>query len=60
MLQTWRLMADIMNDLATCLTLISPLWPNQFLILACAGSFCRAIGTTGFFYLKPTPTDRHL
>jgi len=41
--KTWRLMADILNDLAMLLELLAPLFPHLFLLLLCIGSIARAI-----------------
>lgn len=35
--------ADVLNDLAMLIELLSPLFPNIFVLLVCIASFCRAI-----------------
>ncbi|EIE25577.1 DUF647-domain-containing protein [Coccomyxa subellipsoidea C-169] len=39
----WRLFADIFNNVGYALDLASPLFPDQFLLLACLGSLARAV-----------------
>ncbi|XP_071944514.1 RUS family member 1-like [Antedon mediterranea] len=39
----WRLFADILNDLAICIELVSPLFPSVFVIIACVSSVFRSI-----------------
>lgn len=34
----WRLIADLMNDLATFLELLAPLFPSLFLLIVCCAS----------------------
>ncbi|KAL6075655.1 RUS family member 1 [Balamuthia mandrillaris] len=41
--KTWRFMADILNDLAMTMELLSPMFPEYFVLLACAGSVLKAI-----------------
>lgn len=44
----WRLVADIMNDVAIFLDLLAPLFPFFFLLIVCVSSLSRAIvGTAG-------------
>lgn len=46
--KSWRLAADVMNDLAMFVELLSPLFPLLFLWLACAGSLLRSlVGVAG-------------
>ena len=46
--KSWRLAADVMNDLAMFVELLSPLFPALFLWLACAGSLLRSlVGVAG-------------
>src|SRR4051812_33264565 len=42
-LQSFRLLADVLNDLAMFLELLSPIVPALFLPLLCCGSILRAI-----------------
>lgn len=46
--KSWRLAADVMNDLAMFVELLAPLFPLLFLWLACAGSLLRSlVGVAG-------------
>ena len=39
----WRLFADLINDIGLTLELLSPRFPDWFLLLACIGTLCRAL-----------------
>ena len=39
----WRLFADLINDIGLTLELLSPRFPDLFLLLACIGTLCRAL-----------------
>ena len=39
----WRLIADILNDFATFLELLAPLFPPFFLLIVCCASISKAI-----------------
>lgn len=39
----WRLIADCFNDLALCLDLITPIFPNLFMPIICLSSMVRAV-----------------
>ncbi|BDA41824.1 RUS1 family protein C16orf58 homolog [Coccomyxa sp. Obi] len=39
----WRLFADIFNNFGYALDLLSPVFPDHFLLLACLGSLARAV-----------------
>eukprot|EP00667_Euglena_gracilis_P010847 EG_transcript_11055 len=39
----WRFFADCINDVGLTLDLISPLFPDHFLLLVCLGSVCRSM-----------------
>ncbi|CAJ0581753.1 unnamed protein product, partial [Mesorhabditis spiculigera] len=39
----WRLVADVLNDCAFFIDLLSPLWPNWFLLSACCSSLFRCV-----------------
>lgn len=39
----WRLLADVLNDLAICIEIAAPLYPSYFVLLACIGSFLKAM-----------------
>uniref|UniRef100_A0A915Q620 Protein root UVB sensitive/RUS domain-containing protein n=1 Tax=Setaria digitata TaxID=48799 RepID=A0A915Q620_9BILA len=39
----WRLVADCFNDLASCLDLITPIFPNLFTLIICLSSMLRAV-----------------
>eukprot|EP01113_Clastostelium_recurvatum_P045027 TRINITY_DN7676_c0_g1_i8.p1 TRINITY_DN7676_c0_g1~~TRINITY_DN7676_c0_g1_i8.p1 ORF type:complete len:346 (+),score=54.14 TRINITY_DN7676_c0_g1_i8:417-1454(+) len=41
--KTWRLMADILNDVGMTLEMLSPMVPGYFLPLACMGTLCKSI-----------------
>jgi hypothetical protein len=41
--KTWRFMADILNDIAMTLEILTPSFPHLFLPLACSGSVLKAI-----------------
>jgi hypothetical protein len=41
--KTWRLMADILNDLAMTIELLSPFAPSFFLSMICTASVLKAI-----------------
>ncbi len=41
--KTWRFMADILNDAAICLDLISSHFPSLFLYIICVASICRSV-----------------
>jgi hypothetical protein len=48
--QMWRLLADILNDVGMTLELLSPIFPQFFLFVACLGSLAKAIvGVAGNF-----------
>ncbi|XP_024193128.1 protein root UVB sensitive 3 isoform X2 [Rosa chinensis] len=38
----WRLVADLMNDLAMLMDLVSPLFPSAFVFVVCLGSLSRS------------------
>ncbi|RAL48391.1 hypothetical protein DM860_005815 [Cuscuta australis] len=40
--KTWRLVADLMNDLGMLMDLLSPLLPSAFLFILCLGSLSRS------------------
>lgn len=40
---TWRLFADLINDLGLFLEMVAPLYPEKFLILLSFGSVCKAL-----------------
>ncbi len=39
----WRMFADVINDIGLTIELISPYYPEHFLLLICIGSMCRAL-----------------
>lgn len=39
----WRLLADVLNDIAICIEIAAPLYPMYFVLLACMGSFLKAM-----------------
>ena len=39
----FRLFADVINDVGMTIELLSPLYPQHFLLLACVGSLCRTL-----------------
>ncbi|XP_022085873.1 RUS1 family protein C16orf58 homolog isoform X2 [Acanthaster planci] len=39
----WRLFADILNDAAICIELVSPLFPKYFTAIACISGVCKSI-----------------
>jgi hypothetical protein len=39
----FRLLADVLNDVAMLLDLLSPLWPGAFVAIACLASLLRAV-----------------
>ncbi|XP_038053737.1 RUS family member 1-like isoform X2 [Patiria miniata] len=39
----WRLFADILNDTAICIELVSPLFPKYFTAIACISGVCKSI-----------------
>ncbi|XP_071849828.1 RUS family member 1-like isoform X2 [Apostichopus japonicus] len=41
--KTWRLFADVLNDLATCVELVSPLFPGYFTLIACISGLMKSI-----------------
>lgn len=43
----WRLVADIMNDLANFLELLAPLFPAFFLFIVCAASVSKVSPSLG-------------
>ncbi|OVA02143.1 FAS1 domain [Macleaya cordata] len=40
--KTWRLVADLMNDLGMLMDLVSPLFPSAFVVIVCLGSISRS------------------
>jgi hypothetical protein len=42
-IKQWRLFADCINDLGLTLELLAPLFPQHFLLVACAGTLCRSL-----------------
>lgn len=46
--KTWRLFADVLNDLATCIELVSPLFPGFFTLIACVSGLMKSlVGVAG-------------
>eukprot|EP00741_Cyanophora_paradoxa_P009805 tig00000147_g9498.t1 len=41
--KTWRFAADVLNDAAIAIEMVSALFPRYFLLLACLGSVTRAV-----------------
>ncbi|KAJ3270238.1 hypothetical protein HDV01_000455 [Terramyces sp. JEL0728] len=41
--KTWRLFADVINDVGLTLTMSAPLFGNWFVYVACLGSICSAV-----------------
>uniref|UniRef100_A0A1X7VCD9 Uncharacterized protein n=2 Tax=Amphimedon queenslandica TaxID=400682 RepID=A0A1X7VCD9_AMPQE len=39
----WRLIADILNDIAICMQLVSPFFPSCFLLIACLASITQSV-----------------
>ncbi|KAJ7943345.1 protein root UVB sensitive 3 [Quillaja saponaria] len=40
--KTWRLVADLMNDIGMLMDLVSPLFPSAFVVIVCLGSLSRS------------------
>lgn len=39
----WRLLADILNDVGTCMEIISPYFPSSFLLIVCIATTLKSI-----------------
>ena len=51
-IKSWRLFADLINNVGITLDMLAPIFRNHFLILVCIGSVCKALcgiaaGATG-------------